>query len=101
MYLVGRVIMASAEKKMTKNVKDAQAEEQKVVSDKARVQFDFSKESLAKLDELVKTTNAMTRAEVIRKALTLMTEVLDAQERGAKLLLKEPDGTLIQLMPLF
>jgi Arc/MetJ-type ribon-helix-helix transcriptional regulator len=92
--------MAVAEKKMPSN-KDNQGVEQKPVGDKARVQFDFSKESLAKLDELVKTTNAMTRAEVIRKALTLMTEVLDAQERGAKLLLKEPDGTLIQLMPLF
>ena len=93
--------MAAAEKKMAKNQKDNQSEEQKPGFDKARVQFDFSKESLAKLDELVKTTNAMTRAEVIRKALTLMTEVLDAHERGAKLLLKESDGTLIQLMPLF
>lgn len=93
--------MAVAEKKMTKNREGNQSEEQKPSADKARVQFDFGKESLAKLDELVKTTNAMTRAEVIRKALTLMTEVLDAQERGAKLLLKEPDGTLIQLMPLF
>lgn len=93
--------MAAVEKKMAKNQKDNQGEEQKSSFDKARVQFDFSKESLAKLDELVKTTNAMTRAEVIRKALILMTEVLDAQERGAKLLFKESDGTLIQLMPLF
>jgi Arc/MetJ-type ribon-helix-helix transcriptional regulator len=93
--------MVATEKTMTKKQEGSQNEESKPGADKARVQFDFSKESLAKLDELVKTTNAMTRAEVIRKALTLMTEVLDAQERGAKLLLKEPDGTLIQLMPLF
>lgn len=72
----------------------------KTSSDKARVQFDFSKESLAKLDELVKSTSAHTRAEVIRKALTLLNEVLDAEQRGAKLMLREPDGTLIQIMPL-
>lgn len=75
--------------------------EEKPVAEKARVQFDFSKESLDKLDEIVKTVNASTRAEVIRRALTLFTEVLDAEKRGAKLLFKEPDGTLVQIMPLF
>jgi hypothetical protein len=68
---------------------------------KARVQFDFSKESLEKLDEFVKALNASTRAEVIRRSLTLFTEVMEAEKRGAKLLFREPDGTLIQVMPLF
>ncbi len=67
----------------------------------ARVQFDFSKESLAKLDEIVSGVNARTRAEVIRRALTLYTEVLEAQNRGAKIYFREADGTMVQVMPLF
>jgi len=38
---------------------------------KARVQFDFSKESLNKLDILVTKTGVSTRAELIRRALAL------------------------------
>ena len=71
------------------------------VQEKARVQFDFSRDSLAKLDEIVSTVNASTRAEVIRRALTLYTEVLDAETRGAKILFRERDGSLVQIMPLF
>lgn len=69
--------------------------------DLARVQFDFSRESLAKLDEIVSNVNARTRAEVIRRALTLYTEVLEAQNRGAKIFFREKDGTMVQVMPLF
>lgn len=75
--------------------------EARPMQDKARVQFDFSNESLAKLDEIVKTVNATTRAEVIRRALTLYTEVLDAQQRGARMYFREPDGSLVQVLPLF
>lgn len=67
---------------------------------KVRVQFDFSKESLDKLDELVSTLSAATRAEVIRRALTLFTEVVDADRRGAKIYIREPDGEMVRLMPL-
>ncbi len=74
----------------------------KVTTEKARVQFDFSKESLDKLDELVESVNASTRAEVIRRALTVFTEILAAEKRGAKILVREKDdNTLIQWMPLF
>lgn len=69
--------------------------------EKARVQFDFSRESLEKLDEIVSTVSASTRAELIRRALTLYTEVLEANKRGAKIFFREADGTLVQLMPLF
>jgi metal-responsive CopG/Arc/MetJ family transcriptional regulator len=71
------------------------------VEGKARVQFDFSKESLEKLDEIVTAVKAPTRAEVIRRALTLYTEILEAQNRGAKIFFKESDGTLVQVMPVF
>ena len=70
-------------------------------SEKVRVQFDFSKESLYKLDELKEVVNASTRAEVLRRALTVYTELKAAEVRGAKLFFREPDGTLVQLMPLF
>jgi metal-responsive CopG/Arc/MetJ family transcriptional regulator len=73
----------------------------KTITDKARVQFDFSKESLDKLDEIVEKVNASTRAEVIRRALTLFTEILAAEKRGAKVMFREQDGTLVQVMPLF
>jgi hypothetical protein len=69
--------------------------------EKARVQFDFSKESLGKLDELVSTVNASTRAEVIRRALTLYTEFLEAQQQGAKIFFRDRDGNMVQVMPLF
>jgi metal-responsive CopG/Arc/MetJ family transcriptional regulator len=71
------------------------------VQEKARVQFDFSRESLAKLDEIVSLVSASTRAEVIRRALTLYTEVLEAEKRGAKILFRESDGTMVQIIPLF
>jgi hypothetical protein len=76
-------------------------EEPQAVRDKARVQFDFSKQSLDKLDEIVSTLNASTRAEVIRRALTLYTEVLEAEKKGAKLFFREPDGSMVQVLPLF
>ncbi len=70
-------------------------------TDKARVQFDFSKESLDKLDEIKDAVNASTRAEVIRRALTLFTEVLEAESRGARVMFQEKDGTQARLMLLF
>ena len=60
-----------------------------------------SSPSLDKLDEMVEAINATTRAEVIRRALTLFTEVMAAEERGAKIFFREKDGTMIQVMPLF
>lgn len=65
---------------------------------KTRIQFDFSNESLQRLDKLVTETGATTRAELIRNALSLYAEVVEAQDRGAKLMLKEKDGTVVQLI---
>lgn len=77
-----------------------QSKEQSSSSTKVRVQFDFSRESLEKLDEIVETLNASTRAEAIRQALTLFTGVLSAQQRGAKLYFHEADGTQKEIMLL-
>lgn len=82
-------------------MKAIMTKENKTQNEKVRVQFDFNKESLEKLDEIVKTINASTRAEAIRKALMLLTELINAESRGAKMMLREKDGTLVQIMPLF
>jgi len=68
---------------------------------KARVQFDFTKESLNKLDNLVIKTGVSTRAELIRRALSLYSEIVEAENRNAKLVIREKDGTMIQLVPHF
>lgn len=86
----------------TKTAKSGEDELKPVERDKLRrVQFDFSKQSLERLDEIVKEVNAATRAEVIRRALTLYTEVLAADQRGAKICFQEKDGKQIHLLPLF
>lgn len=83
-------------------MKIAKSNQKKIpTNQRRRVQFDFSKQSLERLDEMVKEVNAATRAEVIRRALTLYTEVLAAEQRGAKVFFHEKDGAQIHLMPLF
>lgn len=69
-------------------------------SSKVRVQFDFSSESVGKLEELVQTTNSGTKAEVIRRALTLYTYLLEANSRGDKALLKTRGGDLQEILLL-
>src|SRR5581483_7183558 len=56
---------------------------------RVRVQFDFSKRSLEKLDELQSQLQAHTRAEVLRHALQLFTECVEARRRGADVLIRE------------
>ena len=62
-------------------------------NEKIRVQFDFSKESLSNLDKLVEVFSASSRAEVVRRALTLLTDALDEKENGGKLGFKKNDGS--------
>lgn len=69
-------------------------------SPKVRVQFDFSTESFGKLDELVQTTNSGTRSEVIRRALTLYTYLIEAADKGDKALLKKQSGELLEILLL-
>ena len=70
------------------------------VQTKARVQFDVSKKSLDKLDELVEALGAGTRAEVIRRALTVFTELLNAEQRGAALVIREANGKEKELLTI-
>lgn len=63
--------------------------------------LEFAEESLGELDEMAKRLNAASRAEVLRRAVALFKTVLEAERRGAKIFIREPDGTQIQIMPLF
>lgn len=70
------------------------------VQTKARVQFDVSKKSLEKLDQLVEALGAGTRAEVIRRALTVFTELLNAEQRGATLVIRDANGKEKELLTI-
>jgi hypothetical protein len=83
-------------KKMSATAKPKK--ETKSAKGKSRVQFDLSKESLKKLDEIAEVVGASTRAEVIRRALFLYTEALEARSRGAEVFFHEADGTLIKVL---
>lgn len=72
--------------------------EPKTRSKKVRLQFDFSEESLAKFDALAKRMGAHTRAEAFRKVLIFYNEVDEAEQRGAKFMLQEQDGTFTRII---
>ncbi len=51
-------------------------------SDKKKMQFDFSKDAVSRLDTLVVTTESSSRAEVIRKSLKLYEYVNEMADDG-------------------
>lgn len=62
-------------------------------SKKIRVQFDFTEESLANLDNLVEVFGASSRAEIIRRSLTLLSDALEEAQNGRKLGFKDSEGS--------
>ena len=56
------------------------------------MQFDFSDVAVRQLDEIVKETGAVSRAEVVRRALGLFKRALDAQNDGGSVFLKDKHG---------
>lgn len=81
-----------------KAVKAIMKKEINAVPEKVRVQFDFTQDSLDKLDHIKDVTNESTRAAVIRQALKLYAKVLDAQQRGARVIFEEKDGRQLEWM---
>jgi len=61
---------------------------------KQRLQFDFSKDAVKKLEEIKKRTNSATRAEVIRRSLRLYDWITWQLEQGATIGI-EKDGKLV------
>ena|ERR1700759_1143855 len=88
----------TAKQERTKLKKGKMANESK--SDMVRIQFDFSREALRSLDQLVKDTNVKTRAEAIRRALEVYIELLEAKGKKAKVFIEELDGTRTRILGL-
>lgn len=62
------------------------------MSEKKRIQLDFTEDAAARLDELVRITGAASRAELMRRALALLDRALYTQQHGGMLLLRGEDG---------
>jgi metal-responsive CopG/Arc/MetJ family transcriptional regulator len=64
--------------------------------DYKRLQFDFSIDAVNKLDNLVKSTDAISRAEVVRNALRLYDLIMSWQIEGHKVeILKDDEKYII------
>jgi hypothetical protein len=50
--------------------------------------FKFDREVLATIEDLKRSTKATSRAEIIRRAITLMKLVQDAKEKGETIILR-------------
>ena len=62
--------------------------------DKMRMQFEFSPEAARRLDELVESTHAASRAEVVRRALLLMDRIVRSTDvDGVEVVLRSKDGS--------
>lgn len=59
---------------------------------RVRLQLDFTAAAAARLDQLVETTEASSRAEVMRWALFLAEEAVNAQASGGSLVVRDAEG---------
>ena len=59
---------------------------------KTRVQFDFSPSMVELLDRLVQETEAATRAELVRRALSVYAILWDESKRGKDVVLFDKKG---------
>ncbi|MFY9493508.1 MAG: hypothetical protein WAP55_03480 [Minisyncoccia bacterium] len=67
---------------------------------KTRVQFDFSERALKRLDDLIETTGASSRAEVVRHALQWYDWLVKLYEEGATFYAKpKKEGDALQEIP--
>lgn len=74
-------------------IKSAKAQTETMpLSELVRVQFDFNKSSLQNLDEIARTLG-LTRAGVIRAALSLFAEAVAVKIRGGSVRIREKDGS--------
>lgn len=62
-------------------------------SRKKRIQLDFTEEAAERLDELVRLNGAVSRAEVVRRALKLFDMAQQSADSGGELILRLPDGS--------
>ncbi len=60
--------------------------------------FGFDKKTMATLDELKEELGASSKAEVIRKAITLLKLAQQTQSKGGHLTLEDADGNKSRLL---
>lgn len=63
------------------------------MTDKTRVQLDFTYDALTQLDQLRDDTNASSRADVVRFALRVLQWVLSELSRGGKIMVERNGQT--------
>ena len=61
------------------------------VKTKVRIQLDFDEEAAGMLDDLVKRGQYKSRADVIRRALSLLELYVSEKEKGSELLIRNGD----------
>ena len=67
------------------------------MSDKVRVQLDFTDDALNQLDQLREETQASSRADVVRYALRVLQWVLSELRNGSRIMV-ERDGNTQQIV---
>ena len=64
-----------------------------IKTEKIRLNLDISRETRERLSELQKSTQLSSVSDVVRRALALMTLVIENEHSGGKLIFKKGDGT--------
>lgn len=54
--------------------------------------FKFDEQLTATIEELKNSTSATSKAEIVRRAITLLKVVQDAKEKGEKIVLRTEDA---------
>lgn len=62
------------------------------MSNKTRLQFDFTQEAVDHLEELRSRMDAASKAEVVRRALRLLDYAVTSSSRGGELVLRDENG---------
>ena len=64
-----------------------------IKTDKIRLNLDISRETRECLSDLQTKTHLSSISDVVRRALALMTLVVENEEKGGKILFKSKDGS--------
>lgn len=59
---------------------------------RVRMEFDFTKSAADKLEELLERMDAGSRAEVVRRALSLLDYATGEEAQGSRVIIRRPDG---------
>jgi hypothetical protein len=71
------------------------------MSDKHRVQFDFTPEAYQRMCELVDDAGLENKAHLLREALRLYEWFSERHRAGDVFLVRSPDGKVVEMVKLF